>query len=212
MGEVAERRERLCTCGHVVRWAPTGPTALDEVDCERCGQTHLFSWFVKMDVGLSEICNLHCNMCRRPPDPQFLETDAVIRAMHDAARIGLTTVSFCGGEPFVHKDFLDICEVCFDLGLKVQLVTNGMRCTPSAMKRLRPVDCITFSHDGLLENHNRIRGNDQSFQKANKALVMALDEGIAVPLESEVISPKDRLASLKALLNTPKPDSGKLMS
>ncbi len=29
---------------------------------------------------------------------------------------------------------------------------------------------------------------------------MALDEGIAVPLESEVISPKDRLASLKALL------------
>ena len=41
---------------------------------------------------------------------------------------------------------------------------------------------------------------------------MALDEGIAVPLESEVISPKDRLASLKALLNTPKPDAGKLMS
>jgi ATP-dependent DNA helicase Rep len=41
---------------------------------------------------------------------------------------------------------------------------------------------------------------------------MALDEGIAVPMESEVISPKDRLASLKALLNTPKPDAGKLMS
>lgn len=41
---------------------------------------------------------------------------------------------------------------------------------------------------------------------------MALDEGIAVPTESEVISPKDRLASLKALLNTPKPDAGKLMS
>jgi len=41
---------------------------------------------------------------------------------------------------------------------------------------------------------------------------MALDEGIAVPTESEVISPKDRLASLKALLNTPKPDAGKLLS
>ncbi|MFC5510643.1 UvrD-helicase domain-containing protein [Massilia jejuensis] len=41
---------------------------------------------------------------------------------------------------------------------------------------------------------------------------MALDEGIAVPLESEVISPRDRLASLKALLNTPKPDAGKLLS
>jgi ATP-dependent DNA helicase Rep len=41
---------------------------------------------------------------------------------------------------------------------------------------------------------------------------MALDEGIAVPMESEVISPKDRLASLKALLATPKPDAGKLLS
>ncbi|MBD8532032.1 MULTISPECIES: UvrD-helicase domain-containing protein [unclassified Massilia] len=41
---------------------------------------------------------------------------------------------------------------------------------------------------------------------------MALDEGIAVPTEAEVISPKDRLASLKALLNTPKPDAGKLLS
>ena len=34
---------------------------------------------------------------------------------------------------------------------------------------------------------------------------MALDEGTAAPMESEKISPKDRLASLKALLATPKP-------
>ena len=34
---------------------------------------------------------------------------------------------------------------------------------------------------------------------------MALDVGDAAPMESEIISPKDRLASLKALLSTPKP-------
>lgn len=34
---------------------------------------------------------------------------------------------------------------------------------------------------------------------------MALDVGTAAPMESEIISPKDRLASLKALLATPKP-------
>ena len=33
---------------------------------------------------------------------------------------------------------------------------------------------------------------------------MALDEGDAPPMESEIISPKDRLASLKALLSTPR--------
>ena len=38
---------------------------------------------------------------------------------------------------------------------------------------------------------------------------MALDEGDAPPKESEVLSPKERLASLKALLNTPKPDAVK---
>ncbi len=36
---------------------------------------------------------------------------------------------------------------------------------------------------------------------------MALDEGDAPPKESEIITPKDRLASLKALLATPKPDA-----
>ena len=172
------RSERQCECGNVVHWQPTQPTALDEVDCAQCGATHLFSWFVKMDVGLSEICNLHCNMCRRPPDPQFLKTDEVIRVMDEAASIGLTTVSFCGGEPFVHKDFLDICEHSFSLGFKVQLVTNGLRVTPKTLERLKPVDCITVSHDGLLENHNRIRGHEESFQKANRALVACCDAGI----------------------------------
>lgn len=38
---------------------------------------------------------------------------------------------------------------------------------------------------------------------------MALDEGDAPPKESEVLSPKERLASLKALLSTPKPDTAK---
>jgi ATP-dependent DNA helicase Rep len=33
---------------------------------------------------------------------------------------------------------------------------------------------------------------------------MQLDVGTAVPLESEIISPKDRLAMMKALLATPK--------
>jgi len=41
---------------------------------------------------------------------------------------------------------------------------------------------------------------------------MALDEGDAPPKESEVLSPKERLTNLKALLNTPKPDAAKLMS
>jgi ATP-dependent DNA helicase Rep len=36
---------------------------------------------------------------------------------------------------------------------------------------------------------------------------MALDVGDAVPQESEILSPKDRLASLKALLATPKPSA-----
>jgi ATP-dependent DNA helicase Rep len=35
---------------------------------------------------------------------------------------------------------------------------------------------------------------------------MKLDEGTAVPLESEVITPKERLARMKELLATPKPD------
>lgn len=171
---------RLCPCGaEVPRGEPSGPSLVWAVACPACGREHLSSSFVKMDVALSERCNYRCIMCRRPPDESAtLETEAVVDVLEQARAIGLEVVSFCGGEPFVHPGFLEIAEAAIGLGLKVQLTTNGGLVTEDAVQRLRGLDCMTVSIDGLEETHDRIRGVRGAYGRAVRALRLAAEAGI----------------------------------
>jgi len=136
------------------------------------------SGFVKMDVALSERCNYRCIMCRRPQDSADLGRDDVVAAMEQARSIGLETISFCGGEPFVHDDFVDIAAHAIDLGFKVQLTTNGSLVTAEKLERLQGLDCLTVSIDALKATHDQIRGVPGAFEKAISALRLAGEAGI----------------------------------
>ena len=46
----------------------SGREALEREKCRSCGSDVLFSSFVRMDVAMSEYCNLTCQMCRRPSE------------------------------------------------------------------------------------------------------------------------------------------------
>lgn len=169
-------RATRCACGQELERDPRRP--LTRVTCPRCGATRLLSGFVKMDVALSEMCNYRCQMCRRPPRPATLETGDVLRVMEEAAAIGIGTISFCGGEPFIHRDFVDIARRGVALGLKVQITTNGGLVTRETLERLRGVDCLTVSIDGLAATHDRIRGVKGAFAHACEALRLAAEVGI----------------------------------
>ncbi len=177
---MTEPRPRLCACGaEVPRGEPAGRELLWTTSCPACGRERLSSGFVKMDVALSERCNYRCIMCRRPQDdPAMLETPAVVDVLEQARAIGLEVVSFCGGEPFVHPGFFEIVEAAVGLGLKVQLTTNGGLVTPEAVERLRGIDCMTVSIDGLEETHDRIRGVSGAYERAVRALRLAAEAGI----------------------------------
>lgn len=175
-----EPRPRRCACGaEVPRGEAEGAGLLWAHPCPGCGRELLSSSFVKMDVALSERCNYRCIMCRRPHDePAMLEARAVVEVLEAGRAIGLEVVSFCGGEPFVHPEFLEVAEAAIGLGLKVQLTTNGGLVTAEAVDRLRGLDCMTLSIDGLEETHDRIRGSRGAFARAVRALRLAAEAGI----------------------------------
>ncbi len=119
---MTDRTQRTCGCGETVVWPnPDQPTALTRVPCPSCGTDHLFTWFHKMDVALTEACNYSCIHCRRPSDPLMLKKAEVQRVLQDSAAIGLDTISFCGGEPFMHKNFVELAQEAVALNLKVQI-------------------------------------------------------------------------------------------
>lgn len=174
-----DRTRRTCGCGAEVVWEnPDAPTALTRVACVACGSEHLFTWFHKMDVALTEACNFSCIHCRRPSDPLMLKTDEVRRVLRDSAAIGLDTISFCGGEPFMHRDFVELACEARDLGLKVQMVTHGGFLTPVRAAALVGIDCMTVSIDGPPDAHELIRRVPGSWEQGVAALNMAADVGI----------------------------------
>ncbi len=181
MSDVAatDRTRRTCSCGATVAWTdPDAPTALSRVACDACGEEHLFTWFHKMDVALTEACNFSCIHCRRPSDPLMLKTEEVQRVLRDSAAIGLDTISFCGGEPFMHKSFVQLAGEARDLGLKVQMVTHGGFLTPERAQALVGIDCMTVSIDGPPDAHETIRRVAGSWEQGVAALNMAADVGI----------------------------------
>lgn len=174
----ASAGRRRCRCGAELGPASAEPVPLERVTCPGCGAERLLSSFEKMDVALSERCNYRCQMCRRPPEAADLGRDEVIDVLEQAREIGLGTVSFCGGEPFVHEGFVEIARRAIDLGFQVQLTTNGSLVTEERIEALAGLDCLTVSIDGLEETHDRIRGVRGAFQRALGALRLAGEAGI----------------------------------
>lgn len=82
------------------------------------------------NILITNYCNQNCNFCfakevmkgkdlREMPMSNYLE---LIKKLKDE---GIETVNLMGGEPTLHKNFLELIEVTLDLGLDIDLFTNG---------------------------------------------------------------------------------------
>jgi MoaA/NifB/PqqE/SkfB family radical SAM enzyme len=74
-------------------------------------------------------CNLECRHCLNASGPKRpwlrpLETGVMRQAIADAERLGVREIYFTGGEPFLHKDVLEILEVSLGVA-STTVLTNG---------------------------------------------------------------------------------------
>ncbi|HJL14425.1 MAG TPA: radical SAM protein [Sandaracinaceae bacterium LLY-WYZ-13_1] len=168
---VTQVKTRACEgCGTEVRHRTSGCRALERVPCPSCGQDVLFSNYVRMDIALSEYCNLKCQMCRRPSETLFMDAERCKTAMTEAVRVGVEYLSFSGGEPFVHPQILELLEHAFSLGAKVQMVSNGTLIREKHLDLLSNLDCLTISIDGTEAAHDHIRRRPGTYQRSLKTL------------------------------------------
>lgn len=172
------RRTGLCaTCGSPVEIDLADDAPIASVPCSSCGAPVYASRYERMDIGLSEVCNLACNMCRRPQEKAFLPFDLIVRLMDEAKAIGVGTLSFSGGEPFVHPRFRDILSQALSLGLDIELVTNGTLVKESDAELLARLKCVTVSIDGPRGIHDHIRGLAGAWDKSMATLALLCRAG-----------------------------------
>jgi MoaA/NifB/PqqE/SkfB family radical SAM enzyme len=115
-------------------------------------------------------CNLQCSHCLNTSGPKHpwlksLESDAVKRVIKEAEQLGVKEIYFTGGEPFLHRDILEL--VAFSLGVAATTVlTNGTLIDESIAEALASLAAearysleIRISVDEVdPERNDRIRG------------------------------------------------------
>ena len=124
-------------------------------------------------------CNLKCLHCgsdctadRSTPDMPFEDFLNAILPLKEKFDPNTITVAITGGEPLLRKDLPECGKALRKHGFHWGIVTNGFDYTPQIHRSLLDagMGSITVSLDGLEENHNWLRGNNQSFQRAVKAI------------------------------------------
>ncbi|HNW99064.1 MAG TPA: TIGR04133 family radical SAM/SPASM protein [Bacteroidales bacterium] len=155
----------------------------------------LFNKYVKTQTGLHELsylfweCTLRCNInclhcgsdCHRDsaihdmPYPDFI---AIAKKVAKVYNPNKTMIVLTGGEPLVRKDIEACGYELYKLGFPWGLVSNGYIFTKERFKTLlgAGLRSVTISLDGFSESHNWLRGRDDSWEKAVKAIKLIVKE------------------------------------
>ncbi len=85
---------------------------------------------------LTNACNYACSHCYKTPGETFLSEDVFFKALDEAEELGAISVSFNGGEPTLHPNFLKWALHVLNRGMFLNILTNGSGLTPPALDAL----------------------------------------------------------------------------
>jgi len=112
-----------------------------------------FISFRKVNIEISNICNLQCSFCPeviRPKGLMSFETfEAVISQVAQVTRL----VTFhLMGEPLVHPEIVKMLDLCQEKGLRVFFVTNGMLLKDASVLLHPAIQQVSFSLHSFTDN------------------------------------------------------------
>lgn len=114
-------------------------------------------------LHVTDRCNLHCLGCysyvKERNCRQDLTETKIYHILDELAGNGVKILVISGGEPFIRKDIASICRYAKNLGIKVQVITNGTMEKERYEKALPFIDSISVSVDGFQEDVHFIRDN-----------------------------------------------------
>ncbi|MBI3599694.1 MAG: radical SAM protein [Nitrospinae bacterium] len=147
----------------------------------------------KLSILLTSHCNLSCKMCGiiRDANQGMLTRDEAFEIAKFGIGNRFRTIEISGGEPFLVKYIYDLlnylCMSCDD-NTTVFITTNGTllkRDHINRLAKLRNLHC-QISFDGMASYHNKIRGWEHAFERADWAIREMDRRGISVSIASVI--------------------------
>jgi len=136
-------------------------------------------------------CNLRCKHCYATagrPLPDELTTDEAMDAIDKLNRLGVTIISFSGGEPLVRKDIYDLMNYAYEKGIYVAVATNGTLITEEVAEKMKNagVGYVQISLDGTKETHENFRGIKGCYDKTVEGIKNCVKQGFFVNISMTV--------------------------
>lgn len=143
---------------------------------------------------ITERCNLKCSHCIRDSSPyrdETAETGMIKNALTQIARSHPDSqVLLSGGEPTLHRHFIELLDFGLQLGLTITINTNGVTSffNEARLKGLaqHPRLSVQVSLDGDQAMHDAIRGPD-SYRKAMQTIRRLVEHGILCSVSTTVV-------------------------
>lgn len=132
------------------------------------------------------ICNLSCEHCFISCSPknydfQIMDKEYVFKTIKESSELGVKEFYFTGGEPFIHKNILEILSYSLKFAPST-ILTNGVLLKNDLVKSLSKIHDesnysleIRVSLDSYIEiEHDKLRGKG-SFKKALNGIKILVD-------------------------------------
>jgi MoaA/NifB/PqqE/SkfB family radical SAM enzyme len=137
-------------------------------------------------IHLLDRCNLSCKHCYLNASQfgqNFLPLDFVKRTINEAQDIGLKSIQFSGGEPFLYSHIYEILKLTKGKNFHVTVSTNSTLIDTQAAELLSEINAnVVTSIDGPAVYHDRFRGKKGSFFKAEAGIQRLVDHGVPVKI------------------------------
>ena len=164
-----------------------------------------------VSIELTKRCNLECKYCYSRTNKQDelteLSTDQLKDFLKRFRSSGGRRVLYTGGEALLRTDFEELVLYARELGLLVDLFTNGTLINEENSKFLSEnINLISVSLDGPEKNHDEIRCLKGSYQKTRKAIEYLSENKAHFSLQCMVTSLNyDKLDWLKEIIEQTHP-------
>lgn len=169
---------------------PKGAVVVKE-DCSR----DIFNqndFLRSIHIEIANECNERCVHCYIPHElkNKVIDTDLFYQVVEDGRAMNVINITISGGEPLLHKNFLNFLVRCRELDLSVNVLTNLTMLTDeiiSEMKKnpLLSVQTSIYSMDPVI--HDTITKVIGSFEKTKNSVLKLCIAGIPVQISCPIM-------------------------
>lgn len=192
---------RKSEVAHMVKEAGEGDTLTD-------WQKNIYHdniYFPMVVWRITDRCNYNCRHCFNAADESAMaaqwDYDDACRFLEEAAACGINGIRLSGGEPMMHKSFLDIVDKIYENGMYLdRLITNGHYITPEILDKLasygkKPLVMVSFDGFG---SHDWMRDHAGAEEITLRAIDMLKEKGFPLFINAQ-INKKNKDSALRSL-------------